>query len=92
MSEFDLLDNGFMLLREHDSFGSPVACLHYNFYKDIPSLEKELLEKAEEIQCVSTHLALPQAVPLGKAQQPALWEYADGVDPISFLLELQVNC
>ena len=47
-----------------------------------------LLEKAEEIQCVSTHLALPQAVPLGKAQQPALWEYADGVDPISFLLEL----
>ena len=88
MSEFDLLDNGFMLLREHDSFGSPVACLHYSFYKDLPSLEKELLEKAEEIQCVSTHLALPQAVLLGKAQQPALWEYADGVDPISFLLEL----
>ena len=88
MSEFDLLDNGFMLLREHDSFGSPVACLHYSFYKDLPSLEKELLEKAEEIQCVSTHLKLPQAVPLGKAQQPALWEYADGVDPISFLLEL----
>ncbi len=88
MSEFDLLDNGFMLLREHDSFGSPVACLHYSFYKDLPSLEKELLEKAEEIQCVSTHLAHPQAVLLGKAQQPALWEYADGVDPISFLLEL----
>ena len=88
MSEFDLLDNGFMLLREHESFGSPVACLHYSFYKDLPSLEKELLEKAEEIQCVSTHLALPQAVLLGKAQQPALWEYADGVDPISFLLEL----
>ena len=88
MSEFDLLDNGFMLLREHESFGSPVACLHYSFYKDLPSLEKELLEKAEEIQCVSTHLAFPQAVLLGKAQQPALWEYADGVDPISFLLEL----
>ena len=88
MSEFDLLDNGFMLLREHDSFGSPVACLHYSFYKDIPSLEKELLEKAEEIQCVSTHLSLPQDVPLVKAQQPALCEYADGVDPISFLLEL----
>jgi hypothetical protein len=88
MSEFDLLDNGFMLLREHESFGSPVACLHYSFYKDLPCLEKELLEKAEEIQCVSTHLALPQAVLLGKAQQPALWEYADGVDPISFLLEL----
>lgn len=88
MSEFDLLDNGFMLLRENASFGSPVACLHYSYYKDPASLEKELLEKTEEIQCISTQLALPQAVPLGKAQQPALWEYADGVDPISFLLEL----
>lgn len=88
MSEFDLLDNGFMLLREHDSFGSPVACLHYSYYKDLPSLEKELVEKSEEIQCVSSHLALPKSVPLGKAQQPALWEYADGVDPITFLLEL----
>ena len=88
MSEFDLLDNGFMLLREHDSFGSPVACLHYSYYKDLASLEKELLEKSEKIQCISTHLGLSQAVALGKTQQPLLWEYADGVDPISFLLEL----
>ena len=88
MSEFDLLDNGFMLLREHDSFGSPVACLHYSYYRDLASLEKELLEKSEKIQCISTHLGLSQAVPLGKTQQPSLWEYADGVDPISFLLEL----
>ena len=88
MSEFDLLDNGFMLLREHDSFSSPVACLHYSFYKDLAELEKELQEKEEDIQCISTQLVFPQAVPLGKAQQPALWDYADGVDPITFLLGL----
>ena len=61
MSEFDLLDNGFMLLREHDSFGSPVACLHYSYYRDLASLEKELLEKSEKIQCISTHLGLSQS-------------------------------
>ena len=88
MSKFDFLDNGFMLLREQDSFGSPVACLHYSYYKNQAELKKELQLKADDIQCVSTHLALSQAVPLGKAQQPALWEYADGVDPILFLLEL----
>lgn len=88
MSKFDFLDNGFMLLREQDSFGSPVACLHYSYYKNQAELKKELQLKADDIQCVSTHLALSQAVPLGKAQQPALWEYADGVDPIFFLLEL----
>ena len=88
MSEFDLLDNGFMLIREEASFSSPVACLHYSYYKDKDLLAKELTEKAEEIQCISTHLSISGAVPFGKAQQPSLWEYADGVDPISFLLEI----
>lgn len=88
MSEFDLLDNGFMLIREEASFSSPVACLHYSYYKEKDHLIKELTEKAEEIQCISTHLPISGAVPFGKAQQPFLWDYADGVDPISFLLEI----
>jgi hypothetical protein len=65
-----------------------VASLHYSYYKDQTELEKELREKAEEIQCISTHLPIEQAVALGKSQQPGLWDYADGVDPISFLLGL----
>ena len=88
MSEFDLLDNGFILLKEEEAFGSPVACLHYTYYSDSKAIEKELKEKAEEIQCVSTHLPLTGAIPLGKTQEPSLWDYADGVDPITFLLQL----
>lgn len=88
MSEFELLDNGFMLLRQEDSFGSPVACLHYSFYNDLDGLKNELSERKDDIQCISSHLALENAIPLGKAQQPALWDYADGVDPLRFLLQL----
>ena len=88
MSEFELLDNGFMLLREHGSFGSPVACLHYTFYDKLEELERELEQEKEQIQCISSSLPLKNAVPLGKAQQPALWEYADGVDTLAFLSEL----
>ena len=88
MSEFDLLDNGFMLLRESDSFGSPVACLHYSYYYDLTSLQKILKDQADDIQCISSALEIENAIPLGEAQSPSLWNYADGVDPINFLLGL----
>lgn len=88
MSEFELLDNGFMLLREDSAYGSPVASLHYSYYDSLASLKSELEERTEEIQCISTHLPLDNSVPLGKTQQPSLWDYADGVDPIHFLLRL----
>ena len=88
MSEFDLLDNGFMLLRESDSFGSPVACLHYSYYDDLTSLQKTLKDQADDIQCISSVLEIENAIPLGEAQSPSLWNYADGVDPINFLLGL----
>lgn len=88
MSEFELLDNGFFLLREHDSFGSPVACLHYSYYDCLEDLTTHLTEASNQIQCISSNLGLNQAIPLGKAQQPDLWDYADGVDPIAFLLKL----
>lgn len=88
MSEFELLDNGFFLLRESDSIDSPVACLHYSRYHDRDELESILDQNKDRIQCVSAQMNLKNAIPLGKAQQPELWEYADGVDPISFLLSL----
>jgi hypothetical protein len=33
-------------------------------------------------------LEIENAIPLGEAQSPSLWNYADGVDPINFLLGL----
>lgn len=88
MSDIALLENGFMLMRESEAFGSPVACLHYWHYDSLKALEKHLEVYAGEIQCISTNLPLPSTVPLGKAQQPALWDYADGVDTLAFLSKL----
>jgi hypothetical protein len=38
----------------------------------------------EKIQCVVGH----GFIPFGKAQQPELWDYADGVNTMAFLAEL----
>jgi hypothetical protein len=42
------------------------------------------MARAEEIQCVVSH----RDIPFGGSQCPALWEYADGVDTMAFLLAL----
>lgn len=88
MSEYQLLDNGFLLMRESSSFGSPVACLNYQYYSTIDALATELEKEAEQIQCISSNYPFKNSIPLGKAQTPNLWDYADGVDPIAFLLKL----
>jgi hypothetical protein len=44
---------------------------------------------AEEVQCVVSEAGfLNPTVPFGKSQSPALWDYADGVDTLAFLLSL----
>ena len=76
-------DSGFLLLKEDSKISSPVSVLYYEYYesKDAVKQQTELLKG--KIQCVvSKH-----NVPFGKAQWPHLWDYADGIDTIEFLLK-----
>ncbi len=82
--------NGCILLTEDTSLQSRIASLHYEYYTDRASLEKDLQDRKEEIQCVvsTQDLAGWKVIPPGKAQKPALTDYADGVDTLEFLLSL----
>jgi hypothetical protein len=83
------LDNGFLLVKEDHSLISPVSVLHTGTYTSIESLKKELGVIKDKIQCiVSGNNTFDNAVPFGKSQVPELWEYADGVDTLEFLLNL----
>jgi hypothetical protein len=49
-------------------------------------LEQELAEKADQIQCIVSGDKLNiDTVAFGDSQKPKLWDYADGVDTVSFL-------
>ena len=85
MSLFDLLDNGFFMLKEDASYTSPVACLHYEFYEDVKTLEKKLTEDNDLIQCITSNQKTTGHFAFGKAQQPQLWDYADGKNTLAFL-------
>lgn len=80
----ELLDNGFLLLKEDKALVSPVGSLFIERYTEYPEVEAYLVQHADEIQCVVGQ----QFVPFGKAQEPRLSDYADGVDTLAFLANL----
>ncbi|WP_313113799.1 acyl-CoA reductase [Aequorivita sediminis] len=88
MDSFPLLDNEFMLLKEDSGFSSPISVLFFEKYTSKYAVKKMLETEAENIQCVVTKAGLPNEIPFGKAQNPELWDYADGIDTIEFLLKL----
>ncbi|WP_417935108.1 acyl-CoA reductase [Flagellimonas zhangzhouensis] len=85
MSEFKILDNGFLVLKEDESLSSPISALFYTYYEDESDLRKQLNVMEEEIQCV---VSAKGDVPFGATQKPKLNDYADGVDTLEFLLQL----
>ena len=86
MSEFKLLENGFLILKEDQNFASPIGGLFYEFYSDKKELEEKLKNNREKLQCIVGKDK--NQIPFGKTQQPELWDYADGVDTIAFLQQL----
>lgn len=86
MSNFKLLDNGFLTLKEDKSHASPISSVFYEFYDDISELQLRLKSESEQIQCVVSDNLIENSISFGQTQQPNLWDYADNVDTISFLL------
>lgn len=89
MSEFKMLDNGFLAIKEDESFGSPIATLFWESYSDLDSLKARLQQNAENLQCVVADGLLENEVEFGDTQHPKLWDYADNVDILSFLTDLK---
>ena len=86
MSNFKLLDNGFLTLKEDESHASPISSVFYEFYEDITDLQMRLQMENKKIQCIVSNNLIENSIPFGQTQSPKLWNYADNVDTISFLL------
>lgn len=86
MSNFKLLDNGFLTLKEDSSYASPISSVFYEYYENLDELEKRLQEDTDQIQCIVNNNLTPNSIAFGETQKPQLWDYADNVDTITFLL------
>jgi Acyl-CoA reductase (LuxC) len=76
------MTNDCLILLGNESPFSPIAVLHYCFYKDLntwsPSAEPESLQS----------ITGRKYLPFGKSQEPGLEDYADGADTLKFLQSL----
>jgi len=83
------LDNGFLLLKEDAGFSSPIAVLFFERYNDFGTLYNTIQLNQNRIQCVvSVDRRITNRILPGTTQTPELWDYADGVDTMDFLLGL----
>jgi hypothetical protein len=79
-------DAGFILLKENQGLSSPVAVLYYEYCNSFDEAERNTENLKETIQCICSK----NHIPFGKAQAPALWDYADGIDTVEFLLKKNI--
>jgi hypothetical protein len=89
MSNFKLLDNGFLTIKEDSSYASPISSVFYEFYDSIDELQIRLKTESEKIQCIVSNNLVENSIDFGQTQKPNLWDYADNVDSISFLLTIK---
>jgi hypothetical protein len=88
MSNFQLLDNEFLTIKEDSSYASPISSVFYEFYENIDEIKNRLNTDAEQIQCVVSNNLIENSVSFGQTQQPRLWDYADNVDTLAFLSKI----
>ena len=88
MSNFKLLDNEFLTVKEDSSYASPISSVFYENYETLESIQNQLENDAEKIQCIVSKDIIKNSIPFGKTQKPELWDYADNVDTIDFLLKI----
>ena len=84
MNQDKLIENGFLLLKEDDQLHSPLGTLFYERYDHPGEVDEKLNALKDQLQCVIGK----NFIPFGKAQTPAVDDYADGVDTMKFLSDI----
>ena len=82
-------DNGIMLMKEDINYASPISVVYYENYSNIETVKKRLESDKELIQCIVSHEDFfAGSVGFGESQKPKLWDYADNIDTVNFLINL----
>ena len=88
MSNFELLDNEFLTIKEDTSYSSPISSVFYEFYDSLEEVKSRLSNDADQIQCIVSKDLIENSIVFGQTQQPKLWDYADNLDTLAFLSKI----
>ena len=88
MSNFQLLDNEFLTIKEDTSYSSPISSVFYEFYENLEEIKSRLSNDADQIQCIVSKDLIENSIIFGQTQQPKLCDYADNLDTLAFLSKI----
>jgi len=89
MNLIEFKDNGIMLMKEDINMASPISVVYYENYSKLETVKQRLEIEKDNIQCiVADEAVIKDSIPFGESQNPMLWDYADNVDTVEFLLGL----
>lgn len=89
MNQVHFYDNGFVLLKEGNSMASPIGVVNYQYYKSEIEFNNYIISNKHKTQCIVSKTKYSfNTYEFGEAQLPELWDYADNVDTLDFLLKL----
>lgn len=77
------MNSGAVIITENNALFSAVSQVHFEYYNDKNALIGNLRNN-EDVQCIVAR----EEIPFGAAQSPSLFDYADGVDTMTFLCGL----
>ncbi len=77
------MTNDCVVLVENENLFSPIGTLYYSYYTNANDVHAQLKDHTQVQAIIGAN-----GLPFGQAQQPALMDYADGVDVMAFLLGL----
>lgn len=84
LNQESFLDNNFVILKESTNLFSPISIVHYFRYQNENQINAFIQNNLNQIQIVIGK----NYIPFGEGQKPKLWDYADGVDTMSWLNQL----
>lgn len=79
----EFTDTGYIIFKESEQFSSPVAVMYYECYDSLNDVGPKIEKASDRIQCIVSR----DDIPFGMAQYPHLWDYADEIDTMDFLLK-----
>ncbi|MBT8252557.1 MAG: acyl-CoA reductase [Flavobacteriaceae bacterium] len=88
MSNYDMLENGFLMLKEDSNYASPIATVFFDYYNSRQDIKDKLKADSNKIQCFVSDGFFVNEVAFGQTQKPKLNDYADGIDTVDFLLKI----
>lgn len=79
---------GKLILTESKNINADISSINYEYYSNLNLVYKQIKSDLNNIQCLVGNFNQTGFIKFGEAQKPNLWNYADNVDTVEFLLSL----